>query len=230
MVNHKHKFVYIHVPKTAGCSIGRTLYKSLNIVDKRYEGFKIHHDYLTKEILEEYFVFTFVRNPWDRIWSQYKFRPFLFDYYPFNDVVPNLEKHFKEYYITDVENPHERVRFNTAQLRADWYAEFVHLPTQTEFLKGKYNDGIDKFPYLDYVGRFENLQNDFDNICEKIGIAPVKLPHENISPTINDSWSNPIEPTPVNHYSEVYSEKNIEYIRKKYNDDIMNFNYEYEKI
>lgn len=230
MVNHKHKFIFLHIPKTAGCSIGRTLFKAFNITDKTYEGFRIHHDDLTDEILQDYFVFTFVRNPWDRLWSQYKFRHFLIDYYPFNDVVPNIENHFKEYYNTNIEDIPEYVELNTADQRSDWYAEFIHLPSQVEFLNGKYNDGKEKLKYIDFVGRFENIQHDFDFICKKIGIPTSKLPYENVSDPNCDFWTNPVEPTIIKHYSQVYSEESIKYVKEKYKDDITTFNYSYERI
>ena len=62
MVNHKHKFIFLHIPKCAGVSIGKTLNK-LTGVDEVYEGFGIHHDEFNEEAFKEYFVFTFVRNP-----------------------------------------------------------------------------------------------------------------------------------------------------------------------
>ena len=43
-----------------------------------YEGFKIHHDEFDEKIWNEYFVFTFIRNPLDRLYSQYRYRNFLY--------------------------------------------------------------------------------------------------------------------------------------------------------
>ena len=68
MVNHDKKFIFLHIPKCAGTSIGRELYAKFD-KDKVYEGFKIHHDDLDEKILDEYFVFTIIRNPWDRLFS-----------------------------------------------------------------------------------------------------------------------------------------------------------------
>ena len=33
--------------------------------------------------------------------------------------------------------------------------------------------------YMNFIGRFENLQEDFDTICDKIGIPKQTLPHRN---------------------------------------------------
>ena len=57
MINHEHKFIFIHIPKCAGMSIGRTLINLTNeneIVGldtltpkpEDYSGFKIHHNRL----------------------------------------------------------------------------------------------------------------------------------------------------------------------------------------
>ena len=234
MVNHEHKFVFLHIPKTAGMSVGRTLYKMLGI-EERYEGFKIHHDDLTKDILENYYIFTFVRNPWDRLYSSYKFRDWLYEYYSFNSVVPNIEKHFEVYFNAKIIAPdkheHKVVKMETALQRADYYGEFVHLPSQVQYLKGKYNDEIDKFPYINYIGRLETIQEDFDNICKEIGLPQTELLRENVSiPGKVDYWTNPNEPKEIKHYSQIYSKENIEFVRTKYADDIKKFNYDYKDI
>jgi hypothetical protein len=61
------------------------------------------------------------------------------------------------------------------------YGEWIHLPTQGEFLRGKYSNQIDKRPYIDFYGKYETLQEDFDYVCEKIGLPQTKLLHENKS-------------------------------------------------
>ena len=63
MINHEHKFIFIHIPKCAGMSVGRTLYELTGKYSKTYEGFKIHHDEFDSKIWEEYFVFTLFRRP-----------------------------------------------------------------------------------------------------------------------------------------------------------------------
>ena len=83
MINHEYKFIFLHIPKTAGVSVGTTLYDLVGI-DDLYDGFKIHHDIVSEKNLRDYFVFTFVRNPWDRMTSEYKFRHFLHNNYSFD--------------------------------------------------------------------------------------------------------------------------------------------------
>ena len=72
MILEDKKIAYIHIPKTGGTSIARALgaksdrckYKHATIKGvKRVVG----------DDFDDYFKFTFVRNPWDRIASWYMF-------------------------------------------------------------------------------------------------------------------------------------------------------------
>lgn len=62
----------------------------------------------------------------------------------------------------------------------DWLSDerlhsHIHFVPQIDFLMAK--DG--SIP-IDFIGRFENLQNDYDFICKKIGVNEPLL-HNNIS-------------------------------------------------
>lgn len=214
MINHDKKFIFIHIPKTGGSSIGTVLNKNAGI-EETYEGFKIHHDDVTEDLLKEYFVFTFVRNPWDRLYSQYKFRNWL-RHGSFDFAARNMETLFEiRYNKTLTENIPDDL--STAHNRANFYDEFCHLPSQVEFLKGKYNDGLNKFPYIDYIGRFENLQRDFDVVANKLNLQYRDLPH------INKTKSS-------NTYREMYTQDLKNFIGDKYKDDVTEFNYTFDGI
>ena len=181
MINHEHKFIFIHIPKCAGMSIGKTLY---NLVDKdpiTYTGFGIHHDEFDKKIWKEYFVFTFLRNPLDRLYSQYRYRDFLYEH-DFEYAVRNMESLYqRNYNFVPDEN-----KKGSLESILNHYGEWIHLPTQREFLQGKYSNKIDKRPYIDFYGKYETLQEDFDYVCEKIGLPQTKLLHENKSKNEKD--------------------------------------------
>ena len=108
MINHEHKFIFIHIPKCAGMSIGRTLINLTNeneIVGldtltpkpEDYCGFKIHHNRFDEQMWKDYFVFTFIREPKDRLYSQYTYRNFLY-YYDYEYAVKNMRELFIQQY------------------------------------------------------------------------------------------------------------------------------------
>ena len=66
---------------------------------------------------------------------------------------------------------------------------------------------------MNFIGRYENLENDFKTVCDRIGIQR-QLPHYKL--------------TNHEHYSRYYDEETIDLVSKKYADEISYFNYEFE--
>ena len=64
-----------------------------------------------------------------------------------------------------------------------------------------------------FIGKFENLQSDFNKICEIIGIKKEKLP------LINN--------TNKEDYKSYYTEETKKIIQKAYKKDIEMFNYSF---
>ena len=181
MINHEYKFIFIHIPKNAGMSVGKTLCDLVGEDKSKYSGFGIHHDEFYEKVWKEYFVFTFLRNPLDRLYSKYNYRDFLHEH-DFQYAVENMKSLYEEHYDY---KPNEN-ESGSLQFILDYYGEWIHLPTQKEFLQGKYSNQIDKRPYIDFYGKFETLQQDFDYVCGKIGLPKTKLLHQNKSENEND--------------------------------------------
>lgn len=144
---------------------------------------------------------TFVRNPWDRAVSNYFYRRQQLDNiiskYPHIKDCPTYKGEqyvnmtFKDYLKTP----------------------FSNLPFTIK-LHGRplcyYLFGNNSFK-IDFIGRYENLQNGFDYVCEKLGVQTCKLPHE--------------KKTKHKHYTEYYDDECIELVAKKFADDIEYFGY-----
>lgn len=136
--------------------------------------------------------FAFVRNPWDRFVSAYN--------YLLKGGEPNIKDH------------RDSVEF----IRGMGFDNFVEncqpaVQRQTHFKP--------QYTWLDTshisLGRFENLNNDFDNICEKLRIPGKDLPH--------------INKTPHRHYTEYYNDKTRRIIAELYKNDIEYFGYKFER-
>ena len=182
MISHKHRFIFIEVPKTGTTTICSVLSSNCDAVQPcKHLSIKKYKEKFSKET-SSYFKFAFVRNPWDRALSLYKY----------------IVKTPKHYYHKQCL---QFVNFS-AYLR-----ERPLLPQQYDFLS---KHGKNQ---LNFIGKLENLQADFDIVCDKIGIPQQQLPHHN--------------KTKHKHYTEYYDDETRQIVAEKYAKDIEYFNYKF---
>lgn len=94
LISASHKFIFIHIPKTAGTTLTSAFTASFGN-DLFPSRARVHESAIvtknqTKE-WDSYFSCAFIRNPWDRLVSLYTSRPDLntmsFNEYLHNDIV-----------------------------------------------------------------------------------------------------------------------------------------------
>src|SRR6187402_3169911 len=70
MISHKHQCIFVHIPKTAGNSINRVF----GVGWENHKDLARYHAEIPRETFERYFKFAIVRNPWDRLLSDYNYQ------------------------------------------------------------------------------------------------------------------------------------------------------------
>lgn len=217
MICHKYKCIFVHIPKTAGQSIEHVFLNLLGLsweereplllkfnYDKNLGPPRLAHlkaqeylkyNYISQSMFDSYFKFSFVRNPWSRIVSFYNYRRY-YQLFSF--------KHF----VTK--------RLKNKILERDYW----FIGPQYEFIMNHNGDII-----VDYIGRFENLQNDFNVICNALGLKDVKLPH--VNKAREASFMQKFFRKSKRHYSEYYDKETKEIVENAYKKDIQIFNYSF---
>lgn len=148
--NLEHKFLFVHIPKCGGSSI-----EALKWIGTKYNqhgSISLFNDLakLSPELnIDNFFKFTFVRNPYTRFMS---------------GMVGHVFAHIDNF--TDLKD--EITRFTKTQEINKWEV----LREQHTYLT------IDGKLRMDFIGRFERLQEDFDIICDRLGMEKGILPHE----------------------------------------------------
>jgi hypothetical protein len=207
-ISDSHEFIFLHMRKVAGTSMrdilgslciprkkGRLAHlKSRAMLEWDYQkyAFPTHAEIsvaqrrMPREVFERYFKFTFVRNPWDRLVSEYEFL---------------LRK--KEH------GRHGRVK------KLGGFKQFIkmQIPRRTAYQINMICDrkGV---MVMDFVGKFENLHEDWKTVCHRIGIPHQELPRKNI--------------TTHKRYQDYYDNETQQMVRKHWAREIDLFSYSFD--
>lgn len=177
------KILFIHIPKTAGTSVLCCLNKN--------RDFKVGHVLLSRyslEFLENFFIFTTVRNPFDRFVSQWI------------------------YHTTDTDNFFYRIYkksmdiFSYFDIVKEMNDKRTSWRSMSEFIHHK-----DK--KIDFIMKFENLSYDWNLFKNKFNFR-CDLPL--------------IKKTKHDHYSRYYNSLLISKVEQMYEQDLVNFNYNFQ--
>ncbi len=192
MISDRYKFIFIHINKTGGTSIEKFFdpFADQRDVERKHAKVRFYkRNYPNK--FREYFKFAFVRNPWDWLVSRYhwsKEHQDLFDF-SFAEFIRRLDHGIP---LSD---------------QAEWL-ENIALRPQIDRLT------VDGQIAVDFIGRFENLQGDFNEICARLGIRAGIL--ENVFKTAH------------RRYTEYYDDEQRSIVERLYAADIAAFDYRYD--
>ena len=229
MICRAFECIFVHIPKAAGRSVEMYFMNRLNL-DRENEAHreqvllndnddpargtqKLSHlsaaeyvrcGHISQQDFDRYYKFSFVRNPWSRLVSEYRYRNFL------------SHRSFKDFVMNKLPEP-------------GWDDKYRHVMPQTEML---YDDNGHLL--VDFVGKFETLQQDFDQVCEQLEFAESQLPHINSS----DKKSRELrrkarnilhrnKESSLRTYTDFYDEETREFVSALYQTDIENFDYSF---
>lgn len=237
------KTLFLHIPKTGGTSITKVLAPEVNNViteqhpvykknpkyNKNYINvinFRISRAEHFKEVLGDkpfnrLWKVAIVRNPWDRYVSNWKWLTRKESTYP-----------RKGWRSRGWSGDDGNVSFESFIKQMSWCYQDQnklhgyqhdkwHIRNQIEHIIDSSNNII-----VDYIGKFENLEKEFDLICQKSGLS-LKLPHLN---RVGHYSGEPEEHRKINvHYSQYYTQELIDIVAQRCKEDIDAFNYDYEE-
>jgi hypothetical protein len=204
------KLVYLSVPKAACSSIKTALAKACGIVLAKKQSIHSHPGWhIQKGRLDEtqsgYYKFSFVRSPFARLVSCYR-QKIVFIPSP-QHPIPLYEHYFFSLptHISFADFA-ERVAKIPDPLADN------HFKSQYALL---YSEGVSQ---VDYVGKVEYLDNDWQQIAAKYKLDPV-LEHKNDSKNKQGCHSD---------YRLYYTESLVQLVYERYHKDVEMFGYEEE--
>ena len=204
-ISHEHKCIFVHIPKAGGTSIEFALdmrrkdhntffgfadpdYVKKHALSSNFlQHLKLQElsSLLPAKVFSNYFKFAFVRNPWDRVLSNYFDKTHSI---PFGYQNVSFEK-----FVYKLKDIHD-----------------THVQPQCRFLIDQDNNiGVD------FVGKYENLNKDWEKVCDKLGIKNRGLPYKycNIR----------------KHYVSYYTKKTRKIVAETYHEDIDLFKYTFSR-
>jgi len=206
IISHTNRYIYYYTPKVACTTIRKMLAQFEGIPWYHpWDHRKVRFNYINTEAsyVISYFKFAFVRNPWDRLVSCY-----------FDKVVGVRTKPDNVAIKDGVFRcfiPYNR-DFKTMEFPE--FAEFVCGLSDNES-NGHFRSQHTFFNHnaMDFIGRFENLTGDLEELRNKMGIKNIKEEH-----LMSSKHKN---------YKDYYNKELIDMVGNRFQKDIKLFGYEF---
>lgn len=185
----KHNFLFVHIAKTGGTSVRDALRPlrwrepwypvqflcsrlsaasghRLGIKFPRHARIVAAREMLPADLFAGLYKFAFVRNPWDLQVSSW---------HHIRRERPHL--------VTHVDNFGDFLRWKLDPARPWQYHVDTSIELQSDYLIGLRGEVL-----TDFIGRHENLHDDFAHVCRSIGIAMPELPHRRRADDRDADW------------------------------------------
>lgn len=222
MISKKHKFIFCHIPKTAGNSIHNVLvdysecYLKPNANGEKFREDNYIDDFGVKYSFGDIGTVKHSNfKAYYRSWDESIYGS-IDDYLKFSVVRNPWDRAISLYfYILHIRSSPRKKRSSSREKSID-KEKFKKIigkfrQSQFDFINVPSQGGVK----ADVILKFENLQADFNSLCSKIGIPSKELPAVNVGKH--------------KHYTKYYDDEMNEFILNKYAEDISYFNYEFGK-
>jgi hypothetical protein len=222
-INHEKKAIFIHIPKTAGIYTRNVL--------KKYYGFDLylferpdHIEYCQTNINQNSNAQFYFGNKIHGIIQYYKTSEYL------NKLMGMDEKKWNEYYkFCFVRDPYNRIisawnyiqEIHKFNIDFDKYLEFKDIVSEDEYFHvfmPQYYHILDENNniFVNYVGKFENLEEELKSVLIKIGFKPDDIIH-NENKKNNREYNlkkNNLDSKTINIINDLF-DKDFEYFNYK---------------
>jgi len=184
----KKNHIFIHINKTGGSSIAKALGDTEQV---HLTAYTIKNFMGTKAFNNNY-KFTFVRNPYDRVVSQY--------FYRLQHNQTNLKSNqisFKDW-----------IRACYVDKKEEYYNFPAMFQNQLDWITDREGNLL-----VDFIGKFETINDDFETVCNNLNIKERTLKHERSS-SRNKDFLSYYDDESLKTISEIFK-KDFEYFGYK---------------
>ena len=200
-INRKKKILYIVNQKVANTAIVKHVLQNHGYTGRVFLS--------NVDVSNLNYIFTFVRNPYERLVSRYAHlcRRIM--------QISEGAKMEKKPQDTNLKDFFGKNPIKLDQFKFNDFVKFTEINSDSHWEPqvDKFINQVDSLDNIDFIGKYENLQEDFNIVCDKIEIPRQQLP------CINKSEHK--------HYTEYYDDETRQIVAKKCAKDIEYFGYKF---
>ena len=213
----QYQLIYYSVPKVA-CTTIKTCMAKLDNIETSDLGVHNKNTAIKRLTVKasnapcyaDYYRFSFVRNPWDRLFSCFKNK--IYDpprFFPKSNPYYNEKGEFNDFIRRYGDLGFKDMQFEDF---IDFVAKIPDYRCDPHFLPQHYFFELER---LNFLGRFENFQPDMLTVFQKIA------PDFDTSDIISEKKQS----SSVSFYKDAYNDRMRELVAQKYKKDIKLFGY-----